>query len=477
MTRGRKPIVLLALCGALLSGCSSSSNKATGDREVEPIVLTLANWQRGEADVGEWRRAVERLSNGAIRIDVRGSWRLGEVETDSGTLEDVRAGRVDIGHIAARAWDTLGVDSLRALEAPLLVDSLELEERILTGDLGAEMLDGVRDAGVEPLALIAGPMMRPLGVSRDLLEASDYDGALFGLRPSAGHAEAVRAAGARVEDIRSAPKDLGALDATDIDVAAVETERYDGQARSMTADVVLWPRVTTLVMNRDTWDDLKEGQRNVLREAARAAMPDELKRERRLERGGLAALCERDFPFVRAGTGAIEELRNTLEPVYRTLEEEDGARATLAEIRSLKDNVSRTAELDCPGAPPVSTETSHSPVVGTWVFTATRAQLGAAGDRVTGENVDDNWGRYRFVLSKEGWFEMHIDRHPEGPIGLGTWEARGDELIFTPGGTLEQGAGETWRYRWTLFRDTLVLRRLSNDMGPTALTVAPMRRR
>jgi hypothetical protein len=48
-------------------------------------------------------------------------------------------------------------------------------------------------------------------------------------------------------------------------------------------------------------------------------------------------------------------------------------------------------------------------------------------------------------------------------------------LTFTPRGTLEQGAGETWRYRWTLFRGSLELRRLT--LGPTALTVAPLRRR
>src|SRR4051794_23906079 len=58
---------VLALSAALSAGCdSASSNKATGARTVEPVVLTLANWQRGDADVGEWRQAVERLSDGAI---------------------------------------------------------------------------------------------------------------------------------------------------------------------------------------------------------------------------------------------------------------------------------------------------------------------------------------------------------------------------------------------------------------------------
>ena len=135
MTRDRL-LLVVAACAALWAGCDSSANKATGASEVEPVVLTLANWEFNDAGVGEWAQAVERLSRGAIRIDIRGHWRRGEVETDRGTLNDVRAGRVDIGHIATRAWDTLGVDSFQALDAPLLIDSLALERRVITSELG-----------------------------------------------------------------------------------------------------------------------------------------------------------------------------------------------------------------------------------------------------------------------------------------------------------------------------------------------------
>jgi hypothetical protein len=98
----------------------------------------------------------------------------------------------------------------------------------------------------------------------------------------------------------------------------------------------------------------------------------------------------------------------------------------------------------------------------------------AAARRLPQEAVEDNWGNYGLVLGPDGGFELRNDRYPQR-IGFGTWSASGDLLTFTPRGTVEQGAGETWRYRWTLFRGSLELRRLT--LGPTALTVAPLRRR
>ena len=269
----RRKLLLLAVPAALLAGCGSSANKATGARELKPVVLTLANWQIGDSDVGEWTRAVERLSDGAVRIEIRGGWRRDELENDRGTLGDVRAGRIDIGHIPARAWDTLGVGSFRALDAPLLVDSLELQERVVTSDVGAGMLDGVRAAGVEPLVLMPGPLRRPVGMSNELLGPADYRGALIGLRPSALQEATMRALGARVARY-PAFRTLDGADGTELDIAALDldTDVYWEQARSVTTNVVLWPRATTLVMNRERWTGLTDAQRAVLQDAARAAV-------------------------------------------------------------------------------------------------------------------------------------------------------------------------------------------------------------
>lgn len=459
---------------ALVVGCNSSANKATGDREVEPVTLTLANWERGDADVGEWARAVERLSKGSMRIEIRGDWRRGHVDTDRATLRDVRAGRVDIGHIAARAWDTLGVNGLRALDAPLLVDSLDLEERVLTSDLGAAMMADVRTAGVEPVALMPGPLMRPVGVSTDLLGPDDFRDRVIGLRPSAVHEATMRALGAKPMHMMSAGS-LTPWDGTDADIAAMDFEGYDAQARSMTANVVLWPRPTTLVMNRDTWDDLTRGQRAVIEAAGDAVVAPAMRRERYFERGGTRSLCGSSFPLPLASDAELAALRRAVQPVYRELESDGDTRAAIEEIRSLKQEARAPEELRCDSAKDRGSSAVTEPVVGTWHVNATREKLAAAGEKIG--DLDGNWGQITLLLEKNGHFEMRNARFPGQITGFGSWSARGDILTFIPGGDITQGAGETWRYRWTLFRNSLVLQSLTQPAGPLVLTVAPLRRR
>jgi TRAP-type C4-dicarboxylate transport system substrate-binding protein len=469
--RPHRLLLVLALSGGLLSGCDSSTNKATGAREVKPVVLTLANPHPGDAEVGEWVQAVERLSRGAVRIEVRGGWRSGEVQADRGLLRDVRAGRVDVAHIPSRAWDMLGVDSFQALEAPLLVDSFELQERVLTGRLGAAMLAGVRAAGVEPVGVLPGPLRRPVGLGRDLQGPSDYSGALIGLRPSAVHEATMQALGARVVRVpdRSLPP---GLDGSEADLAALDVDPFRRRARSVTSDVVLWTRVTTLVMNREAWRRLTSEQRAVLTDASRAAVGPIMRRERNYERGGLNVLCERGFSVVRSGD-EVAALRRKLEPVEAQLARDAATRRTLEGIRALKSGLPAEPVPACGPERARPAAAGAAPLVGSWRVSATR-DLMAAARREQGETVEDNWGDITLVLGADGHFEMLNDRYPEEPVGGGTWSVRGDVLALTAGDSIEAGAGEIWRYRWTLFRGSLVLRKLS--VAPTVLTVAPLRR-
>lgn len=471
MGRRNSLLLLAAVLGSLLAGCGSATNKATGGREVRPVVLALANPNAGDADVGEWMRAVERLSHGTVRIKLRAGWRADEVQAERGTLADVRAGRVDVAKIPARAWDTLGVKSFQALQAPLLVYSLELERRVLSGPLGAEMLAGVRAAGVEPIGVLPGPLRLPLGVSRDLLAAADYRGALIGSRPSAVAAATARALGGRYVDV-AAGASVAGLDAFDASLADVSSFGYDKEARSVTADVALWPRAVTLVINRDAWRRLTPAQRGVLSHATDAAVASVMRDLRSSDRSGALVLCDRHFRLARAGRAGIGEIRRAVEPVYRKLEADPGVRRTLDRIRELKASTPSAPVASCRSqaaqAPPVA-----GALVGTWHTHATRELL-AAAHREVGESVDDLWGDVTVVLGSDGRFRILNSRFPGQEVGLGAWSARGDVLSFRAEGTVEQGAGETWRYRWTLFRGTLVLRKLS--VAPTALAVAPLRR-
>jgi TRAP-type C4-dicarboxylate transport system substrate-binding protein len=465
---------LLIVLVLALAGCGSSASKVTGGThaaKADAVVLTLANPHSTDFEIGDWIRAVERLSGGSIRIEARGDWRRGEVEAERGTLEDVRTGRVDLARIPTRAWDTFGVDSFQALEAPLLVDSLALQEKVVMGPLGTAMLEGVRAAGVEPVALLPGSPRRPVGVTRDLLEPADYRGARIGLRPSALHEATMRTLGARVEPM-AAEQTLDGLDGTESDFLTLDFARYDQQARSMTANVVLWPRAVAIVMNRDAWERLGDEQQAILTEAA--AVGDVMRRERVYERGGPEATCSANFSLVRARPGAVAALRRAVAPVYRRLARNAATRRAIDQIREIKATLPREWVPTCDQERERASGLIEDRLVGRWQVMATYEQLQAA-PREQGETAEENWGRITLVLDRNGDFEMHNDRYPHGPLGFGTWATRGDVLTFTTGGDLETGAGEEWRYRWTLFRGALALEKVC--CGPSALTVAPLTHR
>ena len=78
----------------------------------------------------------------------------------------IRGGELDGALIATRAWDPDGVTSLQALQAPFLITSQALEDRVVSGPLAAPMLAGLRRAGVIGLALLPADLLHPFGSER-----------------------------------------------------------------------------------------------------------------------------------------------------------------------------------------------------------------------------------------------------------------------------------------------------------------------
>jgi hypothetical protein len=121
-------IVLVALT-LVAVGCSSGT-KAGGKRAQHTVVLTIANHDSGNRDLAEYIAAVDRLSNGSIRLALRDHWRPEEAGFESHTLADVREGKVDLAKIAVSSYDQLGVHDFQAVTAPFLVDRVGLEEEV-----------------------------------------------------------------------------------------------------------------------------------------------------------------------------------------------------------------------------------------------------------------------------------------------------------------------------------------------------------
>ena len=329
-------LVAVAIVAAATACGGSSADKAGGASPGEPLVLTLES----EDDLPlsgapEFADAVARLSGGSMRIRFVQAGRGPEVDFERGIVEDVRGGKAQLGIVGVRVWDTMGVTSFRALLAPLLVDSLPLEMRVLESSLADRMLDGVEQAGVVGIAVLPGPLRLPFGLSRALVGPGDYRDAILGLRPGGVARMTFRALGARTRTYP--PGDVSGLDGAELDPTTIVYNGLDQTKGRLTTNVVLWPKPFSIFMNRRAFDALTSDQQSLLRRAGREAAEPEL---RQIERDAAAALA-RDcqaakLSFVEASPAERAGLRAAVQPVYDELGRDPGRRRPLRDRRDAR---------------------------------------------------------------------------------------------------------------------------------------------
>jgi TRAP-type C4-dicarboxylate transport system substrate-binding protein len=414
-------VATLAVAASACSG--SGDDKAGGSSRGKPVLLTLALDNGVDSD--EFVKAVERLSAGAVRIDVTASWRRGQFDQETKTIEDVRARKFDLALVGARAWDTVGVTSFQALLAPFLVDSYPLQRRILESGLEQRMLAGVEPLGLVGVAVLPGPLRRPLGVSKRLAGPEDYMGATIGTGPG-GVAEATfRELGALPRHFMNrwtfAPRRISAFEGAELELATILIWGYDTPARALTANVALWPRAQTIVASGETFHALTPHQRRLLRRAAKDAVAPESARVEGDEATLLATRCAQQvqIPFAIASAAELAALRDAVQPVYDELERDALTRELIGEIVKLRNEVSaaRGEPLRCRRAGS-SRPTVGSKLDGLWRSSLSRAELIAAGLTTPGGR-----GLARFVHPRAGQWTLF--REPRRPLLLVGLERRG----------------------------------------------------
>jgi TRAP-type transport system periplasmic protein len=458
-------VVWLALTVAALAaaGCGGAT-KAGGHEQEHTLVLRIANHESADRDLAEYVAAVNRLSRGSIRLVVESGWRQNDVDYDSGTLADVRAGMIGLAKVSARAYDRLGVDDFQALVAPFLVDGLTIEERVLASGIPDEMLPAVRRLGVEGLALLPGPPRRPFSLERRLRGPGDYRDAVIGIGPGRVSALTFQALGAFPRGYT--PDQLGpGFDGAELDLYTLEGNGYgvSGQS-SVTANVVYWPWAFTVVANPRILERLTPAQREVLRKAGREALAPAIARVRDEDHHEATDLCRRyRLALVDATHSGLAALRAAVRPVYAKLDRNPKTRSLIREIEAMKRQSPREPPLRCSRSIPATKPTTL--LDGTWTMTASRTRVRDATHDPLDAEIDS--GRYRMTL-RRGRITMSY-------VSPGSWTVRGTFTI--PGGdkVLFHFPDEDSVYRWNLYRDALTLSQLPGSTAAPNPTFAPWR--
>lgn len=266
----------LVMGTTLLFGACSGGEASKAGGDAAPLTLRIGTDDgpgRPAADqIEEFARQVAALSNGQIVVEpVWNAEGPGQADWDQAVARLVVSGELDMGMIPARAWDTEGVTSLRALQAPFLITSNEMISQVVTSDLADEMLAGLDQAGVVGLALVPEGLRQVFSFGEPLLTPGQFSGEVVRTPTSDTTRLLFEALGATVgaylEEFSTGVQagTIGAAESS-FELAADTLPR----SAIVAGDLALFPKVNSLVVNDAAFAALSDDQRDILRGAAAA---------------------------------------------------------------------------------------------------------------------------------------------------------------------------------------------------------------
>ena len=251
-------------------GDQSAGEKSGGD--APPVVLRLGTVEDTSApyapEVEHFASAIESRSGGSIDVEI--VWAVAgdyTAQSEQQVATMVKDDKLDAAIVPTRVWDKLDVTSMQALQAPFVIDSLELTHQVATSDVAADMLDGLDSIGVEGLALWPESLRHPIGFTHPLLTPADFAGAQLRVPISDISYQLAEAIGAKPVD----PENWdGALAAGELDgfesafVWSTDLPAYG----TFTGNVTFYPKVNSVVINASVFSKMSEAQQSAVQEAA-----------------------------------------------------------------------------------------------------------------------------------------------------------------------------------------------------------------
>jgi hypothetical protein len=296
---------------------------------VTTLVVANAYGRNVPPELASFFSNVERLGAGRLRLVFVNGWASrADRDEERTVLEDLARGMADLGWVGARAiGPVFGIRSLEPVLAPFLFPSDEAVRRFVSTAPLAPMLEPLREARIEGLALLPGGMRMPFGITEPLLGPETWQGKVIRTHASLTGEASIRALGAT--PVLRAARELAAgpppgVDGMDLHPAAVAGRNYPGW---LTCNVPLWPRLLLVAGNQDSFQRLSSANRAVLMEAARRATAAPLRRP---------SPSQIDLPVsvrrVHVSEHARTLLHDALKPIHDQLRSTTAGEKTLAYI-------------------------------------------------------------------------------------------------------------------------------------------------
>jgi TRAP-type C4-dicarboxylate transport system substrate-binding protein len=428
-------VLVAALVAGAPAGCGfgSGGDKAGGSRA--PVVLRLAvAYAADQPDAPaarDFASRVAELSGGSLRVRVVFDAAGHKIANPEGRVARmVRDGEFELGWIGARAWDGQGITSFQALQAPFLVTSQALLDRIATGPLASRMLAGLQGHGFVGLALVPDRLRHPIGVERPLASPADFAGARVRAIPSRATDALLRALGATPvhvgnDDVHTA------MSNRKIDGSEVSLGGSFAGGRYLTANVTLFAKALTLFAGQRAYERLDDDQRTVIRRSAQQTVahvaahpPSDSALVRRFCEAGRVVMA------TKADTAALQR---AAEPVFTRLQRDPRTKELIAGIRELKARTPATpapvvpASCSQPISPAEGERRQPGPLNGTYRWLVTKAGVRAVG----GLRDESQIGTVSQMTLRDGkWLLGPAGRVDPDGGDTGTYEITANRIVF-----------------------------------------------
>ena len=461
----------LALTAVLAAaGCSGQgAGKSGGAPEAAPagtITLTFASGEPLPVDRA-FAALVAKVSGGHLRLHTI-YYNARSTSVDVTIAAALAAGKLDVGDVASRAWESQGVGAFRAYQVPFLVTSRSLLDRAVTGPAAAGMLAALKPAKVTGLAVVPTGI-RYLFSTRPLTDPAQFYGAKIRINDSATSSEVISALGATpVTNIASGPPAVqalrdGKLTAIEAGPVSAMMNGYLRVAPYVLVNAPLYAKTTTLAVSSAALARLPAADAGWLREAAAAAVASQAASNS--DRVDWASICGQGAKPLAATPSQFQALHAAEAATYADVAADSTTMLAIDRIGGLATAEPRMDPwATCHGVGVAGSPTKA--LDGRYGFTFTQAEVVASGDCPNCGNAgtftvtihDGRYALYRPVQLHASPTEPSVaftrDWRPSDPVEVGAVFITGNRVTLVPEVNQQNGSAPA-TYTFELFRGLL----------------------
>jgi TRAP-type C4-dicarboxylate transport system substrate-binding protein len=417
-------VVLLSVL--LLAACTPTVvDKSGGSGPVTTLTLATSDEPGGPqaSALEHFARVVANQS--ADQLRVRTTYAAAgnrHAKLDLTVARRTQDGTSDLGIVPARSWDDLGVNGLQALQTPFLLDRDDLVDRVVDGAVARPLLDALNGAGVRGLALWPETLRHPVGLGTPLLTLADLRGARIQAPYSRDVYAILRALDSNPVDLDAKGVNAGYAQGS-LAGAEAGADRAFGPPATVTADVTLYAKIDTVVVNNHTWERLPDDARAALTHAA-SRTRDWLVRRRPREDKLLNTACSEGVGVALAGPAVVAQMKRATAPLRARLLSDPHVGSTIRRIEAVK--------ADLPLDPVTSPECRS------------RGPAAAIGTPIDPGVLD---GTYRTTFTLQELLDAGTDEQSAHSIAAAPWTIKLDRGHYS---ALEDDCTATYRVSRTM---------------------------